>query len=218
MFDFAELLNWNEYVKVFLGLFALVSPPIILPLFLGVVGQRTAREKRQTAVVGALSFAVIMLIFTFLGTAVLDLFGITISAFRVAGGLLLLLIALDMMRSDVSTSDTTEADSRSSAISLGIVPIAVPILAGPGAISTLIIFATDHPTVSHQFLVAIVVVVISIYVFLAFQFSIRTEHLFSPTMMIVFYRVMGLIVAAIAIEFILDGIAAHFPMLEISHE
>ena len=217
MLDFSELTNWSEYTKLFIGLFALVSPPIILPLFMGVVGHMPDQEKKKTALVGALGFAVIMIVFTFLGTAILNLFGITIPAFRIAGGLLLLFIALDMMRSEVSEITTSEQQSTDSAISLGIVPLTMPILAGPGALSTLIILANLHQTLSHQIVVSIVILLLAVYVFLILRFSVVSGRMLGRNTMIVFYRVMGLIIAAIAVEFILDGLSGHFPILESVH-
>ncbi|MEM7129056.1 MAG: NAAT family transporter [Chloroflexota bacterium] len=216
--DIAELTNWNEYLKLFVGLFALVSPPLILPLFISVAGHRPQNEQRQIATVGTIGFAAIMLIFTFLGTAILNLFGITIPAFRVAGGLLLLLISLDMMRSELTFGEAKkDDDSNANALSLGIVPIAVPILAGPGAISTLIILANHHEGVTHQIVVSIVVVAVAVCILASFQAVIASGHLMNRTTTIVFHRVMGLIIAAIAVEFILDGIGGHFPNLGSIH-
>ncbi|MCP5094017.1 MAG: NAAT family transporter [Chloroflexi bacterium] len=217
MIDFVELTNWNEYTKLFIGLFALVSPPIIVPLFMSVVGNRSNREKKRIAMVGSIGFAVIMLLFTFLGKGILNLFGVTIPAFRIAGGLLLLLMSLDMMRSDPTNIDDAEDDANASAFSLGVVPLAVPILAGPGAISTLIIMANLHDSFSHQILVAIVLLVITVYIFAMFQFTIRSGSFIGKTATIIFFRVMGLMIAAIAIEFILDGLAGHFPFIETIH-
>lgn len=217
MLNYAELTHWNEYTKLFIGLFALVSPPIIWPLFIGLVGHRSNQEKRQTALVGAVGFAVIMLTFTFFGQSILNLFGITISAFRIAGGILLLLTALEMMRSEITVTEEDENNASENALSLGLVPLAMPILAGPGAVSTLIIFAGIHESFSHQLVVAIVVVTLTIYLLLAFQFAITSGRFLGKTAVIVFYRIMGLIIAAIAVEFILDGIAAHFPALGTIH-
>jgi multiple antibiotic resistance protein len=219
MIDWAELTDWHEYSKLFIGLFALVSPPIILPLFMGVVGNRAEHEKKQTALVGTLTFAVVMLTFTFLGTSLLGLFGITIPAFRIAGGLLLLLMALEMMRSDPAPqageedSERDRGEHNTSPLALGIVPLAIPILAGPGAISTLVIFANLHENFTHKLVVGIVVLVITVYVYAAFRLSIASGRLIGRTTTVVFYRVMGLIISAIAVEFILDGIAGHFPQV-----
>ncbi len=211
-----ELFEWSEYIKLFAALFAMVSPPIIFPLFLGAVGNRPESEQLQTALVGTLGYLFIMVLFVFLGKSILEVFGITIPAFRVAGGLLLLLMALEMMRSNPKYTEGGEGQShtKESAVSLGIVPLAVPILAGPGAISTLIVLTNnENEGLLHQLLVVIVVAAISLYLFFALRLAVHAGKLFSDTATMVFYRIMGLLLAAIGVEFIMDGIAGHFPNL-----
>ena len=218
MLDMNELTEWSEYVKLFTALFAMVSPPLIFPLFLGVVGQRPKSEQLQTALVGTLGYFLIMILFTFLGENILAVFGITIPAFRVAGGLLLLLMALEMMRHNPEQSNDTSADASSSAVALGIVPLAVPILAGPGTISTLVVLANnENEGFSHQIVVAVVVAMISVYLFFALRMAVHSGKLMSDTVMVIFYRIMGLIIASVGVEFIMDGIAGHFPALGSIH-
>lgn len=138
MLDFNELGNWPEYVKIYVGLIALVPAPIVIPLFLGVMTGRTVAEKKSAAFIGAVGFLIAMLLFTFIGDAILAAFGISLAAFRLAGGFLLLLIALEMMRSDPTNQPKDEGKQGGSALALGIVPITIPILAGPGALSALL--------------------------------------------------------------------------------
>ena len=213
MFDINELTNWPEYTKLFVGLFAMVPPPIIMPLFMSVLSQHSNAEKKRAAAVSSIAFLVLSLIVTYFGLEVLRAFGITLSAFRVAGGLLLLLMALDMLRSDASSGGMELGDLSASALSLGIVPLGIPILAGPGGISTVLIFAGQHDHPSHRTLVALVVVAITIYIFFAFRLAIYAGNLFTPVTILIFSRIMGLIIAAVAVEFILIGIHEHFPGL-----
>ena len=216
MIDLAELSNWNEYVKLFAGLFARVPPPIIVPIFLILAANRTQAERKQMAAISAVTFAVATLIFTFLGEAILNLFGITISAFRIAGGLFLLLLGIDMMRSSFSAALSYEPSS-ASLVSTSIVPLTIPVLAGPGALSTVIIFANDHEGFTHQIVVALVCLFVALIVYVCFRFSSLLGGFFTDTVSNSFNRIMGMIVTAIAVEFILHGLGDHLPDLTIQH-
>lgn len=217
MLDFNELSNWPEYVKIYVGLLALVPAPIVIPLFLGVMAGRTPEEKRKAAFIGSIGFLIAMVIFVFFGDVVLRVFGISLPAFRLAGGFLLLLIALDMMRSDPTVESVDDGKRGGTALALGIVPITIPILAGPGALSAVVLFATDHAGVSHRIVTALVLFLVTLTVFLQFRLALIFDKMITPNMALIFNKVMGLLVAAIAFEFIMDGIAGHFPDLDTLH-
>jgi len=216
MIDMSELTGWNEYLKLFAGLFAMVPPAIIVPFFLSLTASRTKAERNQMAAISAVAFAVTVITLTFLGKAILNLFGITISAFQIAGGLLLLLMGIEMMRSDFSAALPNES-SNSSLVSTSIVPLTIPILAGPGALSTVIIFANIHEGLTHQIVVAVVGLAVALIVYVLFRLSSMAGGLFTEPVSNVFNRLMGLIVTAIAVEFILHGLAGHLPDLTILH-
>lgn len=212
MFDAVELRDWNEYVRLLVGLLALINPLTVLPIFLGLVQGRSEPDKRHISSVAALTVLVTLLIFTYLGGALLDLFAITIDSFRIAGGILLLLTALEMMRAKAAARAGGE-DTEVNITSIGIVPLGIPLLAGPGAIVTTIVDATALPSLAHKIAVSLVVVLVAIVVYVALRLSAKAGTYLSPTAMTVFNRVMGLIIASIAIEFMLGGLAARFPAL-----
>ena len=112
------LRDWNEYVRLLVGLLALINPLTVLPIFLGFVQGRSAAEKAHISTVAALTVLVTLLIFTYLGSALLDLFAITIESFRIAGGILLLLTALEMMRAKSPTGER-QAEGETSLTSIG---------------------------------------------------------------------------------------------------
>ena len=218
MLDWSELGNWREYSKILIAVFALVSPPIIIPLFMGVVTGRPESEKKRAAFFGAIGFGITMWVFIFFGGALLDVFGISLAVFRIAGGFLLFLIAMDMMRADpIEDFDTENKDTSSSAFTLGIVPLAIPILAGPGAISSVVVFAGIHPTLEHKVVVAAVILTLVLYLIVLLRIVVASDRLIGKTATLIFNKVMGLVILAIAFEFILDGIAAHFPQLLTLH-
>jgi multiple antibiotic resistance protein len=218
MLDWSELQNWNEYLKLLVGLLAIIDPLAVVPAFLSLAGRYTTAEKRQIATVAPIAVFFTLLIFTFFGAAILELFAISLAAFRIAGGILLLLLALDMMRSHDKPTDAPQSSSPKPPASLAIIPLAIPLMAGPGAISTVIIYSTLHESFSHKMVVTGVLVMVAIIVFAVLQLSTRAEKFLGKTSMMVFSHIMGLIIAAVAIEFMLDGLAAHFPSLgEIQH-
>ncbi len=218
MLDWAELGNWREYSKILIAVFALVSPPIIIPLFMGVLTGRPEAEKKRAALFGAIGFGITMWVFIFFGGALLDVFGISLAVFRIAGGFLLFLIAMDMIRSEPNEdSEKPGADSSSSAFALGIVPLAIPILAGPGAISSVVVFASIHPSFEHKVLVAGVILTLVAYLIVMLRVVVASDRLIGKTATLIFNKVMGLVILAIAFEFILDGIAGHFPQLVTIH-
>ena len=212
MFNGVELREWNEYVRLAVGLLALINPLTVLPIFLGLVQGRPESEKRHISSVASITVLVTLLIFTYFGGALLDLFAITIDSFRIAGGILLLLTALEMMRAKAG-AQTRGEDTEVNITSIGIVPLGIPLLAGPGAIVTTIVDATALPGIAHKIAVSLVIVLVAIVVYVALRLSAKAGTYMSPTAMTIFNRVMGLIIASIAIEFMLGGLAARFPIL-----
>lgn len=213
---FIELTNWPEYAKIFLGIYALVSPPLVLPVFLALLADRTVAEKKKAAWIAASAFLVSMLIFTFTGEHLLAVFGITVPGFRVAGGLLLLLVAIDLIRSDTADQEKLEK-AEGSLVAIAIVPVTIPMLAGPGAISALVVFATDHhiDPLGHKLLISFVLMVLALIIYFTYRFAAAFDHFFTPQVSVVVSKIMGLIIAAIAVEFMIYGVAGHFPQVDI---
>ena len=212
MLEGIELREWNEYVRLLVGLLALINPLTILPIFLVLLQGRAEQEKRHISMVASVTVLVTLLAFTYLGGALLGLFAITIESFRIAGGILLLLTALEMMRAK-SAARAGGEDTEVNVTSIGIVPIGIPLLAGPGAIVTTIVDATSLHSIAHKVAVSLVIVLVALVVYIVLRLSANAGKYLSPTAMTVFNRVMGIIIASIAIEFILNGLAAKFPAL-----
>ena len=214
MLDLASLLHWHEYTKLLIGLVAMMEPIGPVPIFLSLAPRSTLAEKRKMALVAIGASIVILLMFTFLGDEVLRNFGITIPAFRVAGGIVLLLTALDMLRAQPpSDADSAGEVHSRNLVNLAIVPLAMPILAGPAAITTVIVYSRIHESPQHDILVGLVAISASLIVLGILWVAPWVSRVFGQTGINAFNRIMGLIVAAIAVEFIMDGIALHFPEL-----
>lgn len=206
----AELSNWEEYTRIFIGLFALIAPPIVVPLYLGLLAGRPLSTKLSVAFISAISFFLVTGLFALTGASILSVFGISLPAFRIAGGFLVLMIALDLMRSNPHEEATKPTTG--SALAIAIVPITIPVLAGPGALSSVVIFASQHGgTLEHKVLVLAVLFVLALYVWGIFTLTAFTSNLFGLNVQLVFNRVMGLLLCAIAVEFMLSGLGAYFP-------
>lgn len=211
----AEAAELTLYVKAYLALLAMVDPPFVIPMYLQIIAGRTAAEKRVIAIVGILGFVALMVLFVFVGTAVLGLFGISIAAFQLAGGFLLMIMALELLRAPLEPPEDGPGVA-TSAVAAGIVPLAIPVLAGPGALSTAVLFAADFDGVAHLLALTGVVLAIAATVIVMFLAASRLERVFTPEVALVFNRIMGLVVAAIAFEFLLHGLAGHFENLDVS--
>lgn len=207
--DFADLLNFDEYLKLFIGLLAIAQPFLHVPVFLNLVRERPVKEQRAIANITAATFAGILIVFAFFGDDLLDIFAISVPGFRVAGGILLLLTAISMMRGKQQAESISAGTSKGLAV--GIVPLATPLLAGPGAISTVIVYSNIERSLGHELVLSLVIIAMSLVVGLTFNLAPAIRERLSDTMMQIITQVMGLLVAAIGVEFILDGVALHFP-------
>jgi len=205
-----ELLNWQEYMKLFGGLLAIVNPIAAVPIFMGLSKNLSSKEKNHVAFIATFSAALTLILFTFLGENVLGFFSITIEAFRIAGGLLLLLLALDMMRASKYHDKPVIEDVKT----IGLLPLAIPLLAGPGAISTVIIYTHKHTSFSHDLLVVSVIVSVLMLAYILLRGASVIEKVIGDVGLKVFNRIMGLIIASMAIEFIIDGLFHHYQKLQ----
>ena len=212
----AELVNWPEYSKIFLAIYALVSPPVILPAYLSLLADRTAEEKALAAWIASISFFIVLVAFTFFGMTMLSSFGITLYGFQVAGGLLLMRVGFDMIYIDPVMGDHPEK-AKGTLIGVTIMPITVPMLAGPGAISAVTVFSGQYEVdpLGHKLVIVAVVLALTVVVLFTYRFAVMLYRILNDRVMSVVSKIMGLFTCAIASEFIIYGVAGHFPQVEI---
>ena len=151
----------------------------------------------------------ILIACVFVGQALLQVFGIHIPSFRIAGGILILFVAFAMMH---TTSHGTQempqvAPHVTTNNSVAVVPLAIPILAGPGAISTVIVYAHQSVSLSHHLLICAIIAAVAASTFVVLRLALVIASLIGPTGMQVFTQIMGLLIAAIAVEFMTQGLA-----------
>ena len=205
------MLEFTEYTKIFISLFAVLDPVGIIPIIIAFTAGMPREKRARVGRVASLSVCGIMLVALVLGEVVLSFFGISINSFRAAGGILLLLMSISMLTGPKTfAADMTDGEATSS---LAIVPLSTPLLAGPGAISTVILDAHKGSSWAHYGVMALVIVLASVTVWLTFLAAPQVEKRMGQTGIYVFTRLMGLILAAIAVEFIAGGLRGLFPAL-----
>ncbi|MFA6013771.1 MAG: MarC family protein [Gallionellaceae bacterium] len=207
------MLDATEYFKLFLSLFAILDPigiiPIIIAFTVGLTPQRRARIGRMAS----LSVIAILLVALVVGEAMLEFFGISIHSFRVAGGILLLLMSISMLFDKKEAPSPDESAENDTGSSIAIVPLSTPLLAGPGAISTVILDAHIGQGFGHYAVMSLEIVLLGFTVWLTFLIAPWISQRLGRIGSSVFSRLMGLLLAAIAVEFIAGGIRGLFPAL-----
>ncbi len=207
--------EWTDLVKLTVALLAIVDPIASIPIFLGTtVGYTQAERQRITRIVGITVFCVLGAA-ALIGTQVLRFFGISSPSFLIAGGILLLLMAIAMLQAHKSDIRQTpdEAAEAAEREAVAVVPLAIPLLAGPGAISTMIIATHRSESLIHHLLLLIPAAIIAITVWVTFSAATRISRRLGTTGMNIITRVMGLIIAAIGVEYIYHGMIELFPKL-----
>lgn len=190
------------------SLLAMVNPLGALTIFVGLTASYSVRHRRLTAFWGAVTAVAILLVFAMFGTAILRFFGITTYAFRIAGGILFFGIGLDMLQAKRSRSKTTPEEELESADKheVAVVPLGIPTLAGPGAITTVIALMGQTQTATEMGLVYTGIMVVGLLTLLVLVTGPAILRLIGQTGINVFTRLMGLLVMVIGVQFVLDGL------------
>ncbi len=201
----------NTFLVALATFFATVGVADIAFVFAAITKDNTGQERFVMATRGVIVATVILLFFSFLGDLILNLFGITLPALRTAGGVLLLLIAIDMVfaRHSGGTQTTREEDAEARQRSdISVFPLAMPLLAGPGAISAVILLTTGASSTSAFWLTIAALVTIMVAAWLTLLMAIPIQRLLGLTGLSVVSRVVGILLAALSVQFVFDGIKA----------
>lgn len=203
-------------ITTFCAVFFVVDPFVAVPLFLSMTAGDVPARRRSTALKAALTVACVLLTFALAGGAIFRLFGISIGAFRIAGGLLLFLMAVDMMRAQRSGTRTSDAEISEGAVQeeSGIVPLGLPVLAGPGSIATVtVLMSSVRESISKALIVMISILLTALITYIVLLGATGLQRVLKTTGLNVLSRVMGLILAAVAVQFVAVGIQELFPQL-----
>lgn len=209
------MIEWSYLLKIAIALFAIVNPIGIVPIFITATNGWSNTERKKTSKTVAITVFIVLVVSTVLGDKLLDFFGISIPSFQVGGGILLMLIAISMMHGKQSPARQTaeEAQTLAEREVIAIVPLSIPLLAGPGAMSSMIIAAQQHPSFLSHLTLTIPVALVSLLVWLTLSLSGAIARQLGVIGINVVTRLMGLILAAMAVEFIAHGLIGLFPKL-----
>lgn len=207
-------LDLAQFVNHFIALLVIANPLSALPAVLRVTRNLSIHEKRQTGLRVALVVGMILLIVTWVGSPLLFVLGIGLPAFQVAGGVVIFMMALSMLNAEESPIKRSPEEQKEKLDDLGIiVPLAIPIIAGPGAISTIIVSVNQFPGIVNQLFISISAMMVALVMGILLFFAADIEKLFGKSGINVINRLGGLVLAAISIQTLANGVLGLFPSL-----
>lgn len=200
-------MDFTNLLHVFITLISIINPLGIIPIFLTITADQSLAQKKATTKRTVTSVILILLVSAYIGNSILDFFGIDIDSFRVAGGILLLLMSVHMLQAKIPSVKTNDDEHREAVIKedVAVVPLAIPLLAGPGAISTVILFSSSMPTFLEKIELGAVIILASALILPTLLLSKPIGERLKSTGLNISTRIMGLILASIAIKFIAEG-------------
>ena len=207
------MLDFTEYTKIFISLFAILDPIGIIPIIVLFTAEMTSAKRAHVGRLASLTVCAILLVALLIGQPLLAFFGISISSFRVAGGILLLLMSIKMLLGNFYRAGQDETADGEGVSANAIVPLSTPLLAGPGSISAVIVEAHKGSGLQHYLIMGLEIVLLSITVWLTFLIAPWVAQRLGKLGINVFTRLMGLILAAISVGFIANGLRGLFPVL-----
>jgi multiple antibiotic resistance protein len=207
--------TYADTVKFLVAMTIMMNPLGSLSIFLQLTNKFPEFHQRRTAIKCGISITIIMVATIWFGSQLLELLGITISSFRFAGGIILLLTGLSMLQSKESPmshtpEDDVAAEERSS---IAIVPLALPIIIGPGSISTLVIESSDYPNFIFKAWLSILCVLLALGMFILLYYGAIIGRFVGESVIKVITRIMGMIIMAIAVGMLANGLTGLIPAL-----
>jgi multiple antibiotic resistance protein len=206
-----------DLLKPLIALLAIVNPIGVVPFFIAFTQNFTREQRRKTIAVSSFAAFVVIALSALAGLKIIGFFGISIASFQVGGGTLLLISSLQMLNAqpaEAKPADLDEGSQKADAgASIAIVPLTIPLLTGPATISTMVIYAEKTRHVWEHAVLVGYGVVIGVVTYLTFSASGRIAKVLGRTGINVMTRLMGLILAAMAVELLADGLVQLFPIL-----
>lgn len=202
-------------LTAFTSLFAIVDPFAALPVYLALTARESPEHRRATALRASVTTLSVLLVFALSGQVLFQFFGISIGAFKIAGGVLLFTVAFDMMNAQVSTTKSTPAENADASRreDVGLMPVGIPLLSGPGAIASSMVLSARARTMPEKGALLAAIAVVALAAWVVLRSASQIARVLGLTGMNIIARVMGLILAAVAAQFIIDGMIASFPVL-----
>jgi multiple antibiotic resistance protein len=194
--------TWQLFGEAFVTLFVIMDPPGVVPVFLALTGNLRPSERRRAAWQAvAVAFGVICT-FAVFGQAILDYLGISLPALQGAGGLLLLLVALELLTGKLDDPENSAAGN------VAMVPLGTPLLAGPGAIVATMVFVRGSDVAADYLAVALAIVAVHLVLWVSMRYSVVILRLLKDSGILLVTRIAGLLLAAIAVQLVADAVRA----------
>ena len=217
MLDFTSLLSISDFLKTFIALLVIINPPAVIPAYLSLTNGMSLDTTKKVYRIVSKSVFLVLAISALAGEIILKVFGISLISFQIGGGILLAIIAYNMMNSDNTQHQTYEEqeealakiETRSESISL--VPLTIPLLTGPGSISVCIITASKYHSIVGYMYIILSALLIAIIVRISLKSAPKIKKRLGTTGMNVMSKVFSLLLMALAIELVGTGLLQMFP-------
>jgi multiple antibiotic resistance protein len=201
---------WTEHTRFGLSLFALISPLPVIPIFLGLTSNLTPRERVTAATAAALTLLGVLIGGYYIGEPLIRALGSSIASFQIAGGVIIGLSGFAMLNAPSGPAGSESAPSKQqSAVAIGIVPIGMPLLGGPGSLSAVMLEGHGHYSAFHEQVVLAIIIGCTLLTWLSLLFAGGISRVIGNTGLLVFQRAFGIIVISVGVEVIVRGIMAH---------
>jgi len=203
--------TYDSLFNAIVTMLVTIEPPGLAPLFLALTRGMNRQERSQVAIRASIIGFVVLAIFAVAGAAILSVFGITLPAFRVAGGLLLFYIAFEMIferRQERKEKSADIAITRDHIQNIAAFPLAIPLIAGPGAISATVLLSSSFPTIAGQVALVGIILASIVITYVTLLLAERVDVFLGQTGRSILTRLLGVILAALAVQFVADGIKA----------
>ncbi len=196
-------------ITAFVSILFLVDPPGTIPAFLALTGRYTPEKRRRTAFIACVTATLTLAGFAAVGTYLFKYMGLTLPAFQIAGGLILFLVALDFIRAQRSTQeDPEEMKEGAASDDIAITPLAIPFLAGPAALSTVTVLMAQAQNWWEAGVVYLAIALTGVISYFTLRLADPIQRRMGTTGIHVLGRILGLVLAGIAVQFVLDGLVA----------
>lgn len=204
--------------QAFITLLVIIDPFMVVPVFIGLTKNDSSKQRQATAKKACIIAAVLLLFFGLAGDKLLDALGISQAAFRIAGGLLLLLAGIEMVMANPTNSrapNTVEEEEASHKDDISVFPLAIPLIAGPGSMTSIVVLMREAENIGIVSQIGVITLGITVVIitYIAMRLSTKLMKLLGVTGMNVLTRVFGVIVAALATEHIVNGVSHVFKQI-----
>lgn len=208
--------NFAIYLQFFIGLFAVVNPIGSLPIFFSMTAHQYEADRNKTSLVTAVSIGIILFVSLLFGNVILNAFSLSLDAFRVAGGFLLLTIAMAMISGKLGEHKQNKEEKNADVSeyeNIGVMPLAMPIMAGPGAMGSTIVWGTRYNHLADYIGFSVAILLFAIICYVLFRYSAPLLKKLGKTGSNVITRIMGLILMSLGVQIIATGLGGLFPGL-----